>query len=123
MKMKRSPKHVLFADLEKWFRIDSKKADAGHPSEPDMPEECLVRIEHPRRERVTRRSCRRMCVFVGEGAIVANLHSKILDCRTPGRPNSFNFMQFFGKFCKNCMLAPPEWLVPSPRGNPGSATG
>ena len=42
-------KHFLSADLEKWFRIDSKKADAGHPSEPDMPEECLVSTEHPRR--------------------------------------------------------------------------
>ena len=35
----------------------------------------------------------------------------------PRGPNSFNFMQFFGKFWQNRMLAPP------PRGNPGSATG
>ena len=49
---------------------------------------------------------------------VADLHSKILDARppTPGGPNSFNFMQFFGEIWQNRMLAPP------PRGNPGSAT-
>ena len=30
---------------------------------------------------------------------MADLHSKILDARPPG-PNSFNFMQFLGKFGK-----------------------
>ena len=41
----------------------------------------------------------------------------------PRGPNSFNFMQFWGKFGKNRMLAPPPGeLAPPPRGNPGSAT-
>ena len=31
---------------------------------------------------------------------VADLHSKILDARPPGGPNSFKFMQFLGKFGK-----------------------
>ena len=39
----------------------------------------------------------------------------------PRGPNSFNFMQFFGKIWQNRMLAPPGGLVPPPRGNPGSA--
>ena len=42
---------------------------------------------------------------------------------SPGGPNSFNFMQFFGKIWQNHML-PPRWRVGAPRlgGNPGSAT-
>ena len=36
----------------------------------------------------------------------------------PPRPNSFNFMQFWGKFGKIVCWPPPQ-----PRGNPGSATG
>ena len=40
----------------------------------------------------------------------------------PGGPNSFNFMQFFGKIWQNRMLVPPGELAPPPRGNPGSAT-
>ena len=31
---------------------------------------------------------------------MADLHSKILDARQPGGPNSFNFMHFWGKFSK-----------------------
>ena len=57
---------------------------------------------------------------------MVDLHSKILDARPPpppGGPNSFNFMQFFGKIWQNRMLAPPlESWRPPPRGNPGSAT-
>ena len=39
-----------------------------------------------------------------------------------GGPNSFNFMQFFGKIWQNHMLKPPGGLAPPPRGNPGSTT-
>ena len=54
---------------------------------------------------------------------VADLHSKILDARPPSRgPNSFNFMQFLGKFGKIVCWRPPGELAPPPRGNPGSAT-
>ena len=52
---------------------------------------------------------------------VADLHSKILDA-PPGGPNSFNFMQFLGKFGKIICWRPPGELAPPPRGNPGSAT-
>ena len=38
---------------------------------------------------------------------VADLHSKILDARPPGGPNSFNFMQFLGKFGKIVCWRPP----------------
>ena len=42
----------------------------------------------------------------------------------PRGPNSFNFMQFLGKFGKIvCWRPPPRELAPPPRGNPGSATG
>ena len=38
-------------------------------------------------------------------------------------PNSFNFMQFLGKFGKIvCWRPPPRELVPPPRGNPSSFT-
>ena len=40
----------------------------------------------------------------------------------PPGPNSFNFMQFWGEFWQNRMLAPPGGLAPPPRGNPGSVT-
>ena len=40
-----------------------------------------------------------------------------------GGPNSFNFMQFLGKFGKIVCWRPPGELEPPPRGNPGSATG
>ena len=40
----------------------------------------------------------------------------------PGGPNSFNFMQFLGKFDKFLCWRPPGELAPPPRGNPGSAT-
>ena len=40
----------------------------------------------------------------------------------PGGPNSFNFMQFLGKFGKIVCWRPPGELVPPPRRNPGSAT-
>ena len=40
----------------------------------------------------------------------------------PGGPNSFNFMQFLGKFGKIVCWRPPGELAPPPRGNPGSAT-
>ena len=57
---------------------------------------------------------------------VADLHSKILDAPPPppGGPNSFNFMQFLGKFGKIVCWRPPSpgELAPPPRGNPGSAT-
>ena len=41
-----------------------------------------------------------------------------------GGPDSFNFMQFLGKFGKIiCWRSPlPGELAPPPRGNPGSAT-
>ena len=37
-------------------------------------------------------------------------------CAPPGRPNSFDFMQFSGKFGKNRMLVPPlgSWRPPPP---------
>ena len=39
---------------------------------------------------------------------VADLYSKIVDAPSPTLgPNSFNFMQFWGKFWQNHMLAPP----------------
>ena len=53
---------------------------------------------------------------------VADLHSKILDARPPGGPNSFNFMQFLGIFGKIVCWRPPGELAPPPRGNPRSAT-
>ena len=40
----------------------------------------------------------------------------------PGGPNSFNFVQFLGKFGKIVCWRPPGELAPPPRGNPGSAT-
>ena len=40
----------------------------------------------------------------------------------PGGPNSFNFMQFLGKYGKIVCWRPPGELAPTPRGNPGSAT-
>ena len=40
----------------------------------------------------------------------------------PLGPNSFNFMQFLGKFAKIVCWRPPGELAPRPRGNPGSAT-
>ena len=42
------------------------------------------------------------------------------DARARG-PNSFNFMQFFGKFGKSYVGA-PRVLAPPHQGNPGSAT-
>ena len=40
----------------------------------------------------------------------------------PPRPNSFNFMQFWGKFGKIICWRPPTGeLAPPPQGNPGSA--
>ena len=38
---------------------------------------------------------------------VAELHSKILDVPPPRGPNSFNFMQFLGKFGKIVCWRPP----------------
>ena len=38
----------------------------------------------------------------------------------PGRPNSFDFMQFSGKF--GVFTPPPGGFTPPPRENPGSAT-
>ena len=50
---------------------------------------------------------------------VADLHSKIFDACSPRGPNSFNIMQFLGKFWQNRILAPlPPGLAPPP----GSAT-
>ena len=37
--------------------------------------------------------------------------------------NVLNFIQFFGKFWQNRMLAPQKMLAPTPTGNPGSAPG
>ena len=45
------------------------------------------------------------------------------DAYPPWGPNSFNFMQFFGKFGKFVCWHPPGELAPPPWGNPGSATG
>ena len=44
------------------------------------------------------------------------------DLRGARGPNSFNFMQFLGKFGKIVCWRPPGKLAPPPRGNPGSAT-
>ena len=44
---------------------------------------------------------------------MADLQSKTLD--PPPGPNSFNFMQFLGKW-QNRMLEPPEGLVPPTSG-------
>ena len=41
----------------------------------------------------------------------------------PPGPNSFNFMQFSGKYIKIICWRPPGELAPPPGGNPGSATG
>ena len=54
---------------------------------------------------------------------VADLHRKNLDSRPPGGPNSFNFMQFLGKFDKIVCWRPPGELAPPRQGIPGSATG
>ena len=45
------------------------------------------------------------------------------DACPPPRPNSFNFMQFLGRFGRIVCWPPPGELAPPPRGNPGSATG
>ena len=58
---------------------------------------------------------------------VADLRGGARDARPPAGPNSFNFMQFLGKFGKivcwqsyvGTILGE---LAPPPRGNPGSAT-
>ena len=42
-------------------------------------------------------------------------------CPPQGR-NSFNFMQFLGKFGEIVCWRPPGELAPPSRGNPGSAT-
>ena len=39
---------------------------------------------------------------------VADLHSKIVDMRPPGGPNSFNFMQFLGNFDEIVCWHPPR---------------
>ena len=54
---------------------------------------------------------------------VADLRGAQGICAPPGGPNSFNFMQFMGKFGKIICWRPPGELAPPPRGNPGSATG
>ena len=55
---------------------------------------------------------------------VADLHSKILDMRpVPRGPNSFNFVQFLGKFGKIVCWCPLEGWCPPPWGRPGSANG
>ena len=41
---------------------------------------------------------------------------------TPEGPNSFNFMQFLGKYGKIVCWQPPGELAPPPQRNPGSAT-
>ena len=54
---------------------------------------------------------------------LADLGGGVRDARPPppGRPNSFNFMQFSGKF--GVFTPPLEGSRPPPRENPGSATG
>ena len=47
---------------------------------------------------------------------------RIEGTHAPQGPNSFNFMQFLGKFGKIVCWCPPGELTPPPRGNPGSAT-
>ena len=55
---------------------------------------------------------------------VADLRGCARDAPPRGCPNSFNFMQFLGKFGKIVCWRPPRGeLAPLPRGNPGSATG
>ena len=51
-------------------------------------------------------------VCPGDVSQHADLHSKILDA-PPGGPNSFNFMQFLGKFGKIVCWHPP-WRVGAP---------
>ena len=46
---------------------------------------------------------------------------RVQGMHAPGGPNSFNFMQFLGKFGK-IVCWPPRGLAPPPRGIPGSAT-
>ena len=58
-------------------------------------------------------SCMNVTDFISNTLVrvyyaVADLHSKILDARPPGGPNSFNFMQFLGKFGKIVCWRPPE---------------
>ena len=45
---------------------------------------------------------------------VADLHSKILDAPPPRGSKFFQFHAVFGKFWRNCMLAPPPWGVGAP---------
>ena len=49
---------------------------------------------------------------------VANLRGAQGTRAPPGGPNSFNFMQFLGKFGKIVCWRPPWELAPPPRGNP-----
>ena len=54
----------------------------------------------------------RSCLCVTHWSIkfhtsVADLHSKILDARPPRGSKFFQFHAVFGKFWRNCMLAPP----------------
>ena len=52
---------------------------------------------------------------------VADLRGGARDSRPRG-PNSFNFMQFLGKYGKIVCWRPPGELAPPPQGNPGSVT-
>ena len=62
---------------------------------------------------------KRVCMHRG------NVHAQkaVADLRGGARDaNSFNFMQFSGKYGKIVCWRPPGELVPPPRENPGSAT-
>ena len=52
---------------------------------------------------------------------MADLRGGARDARPRG-PNSFNFMQFLGKFGEIVCWRPPGKLGPPPRGNPGSGS-
>ena len=56
------------------------------------------------------------------GGISSNGSKGHEGCAPPGGANSFNFMQFLGKFGKFTCWCPPGELVPTPWGNPRSAT-
>ena len=65
----------------------------------------------------------KLAKILSEPRSVADLRGARGTRAPPGGPNSFDFMQFFGKIWQNRMLVPPSGeLVPPPQGNPGSAT-
>ena len=58
-------------------------------------------------------------IFLTKFPYCSNQSFPLADLRGP---NSFNFMQFWGKFCKIVCWRPLLELAPIPRENPGSDT-